>query len=310
MIRSDSSGPVTPRFPRFQSFKFQWPKILLAPLTLVAVATYTPRALAQSPPTPMLSAGVSENVNNVDVCNACPPQVQEQINAADDQFDVTTANNSSSVRAENLSHEEADQAIERLPDTGQQKQVLLANEEDRHNYTLAELARALALAAAEHAQQLAQIMAQAGQALGNLTSTTVPSSPGAGNPSAGGGSPPPGSAGAPNSGANPPAAGSPPGGGNPANPQTAGGTLRNGSPGTTLGSNPSGNPAINSPPSGAGGPGTVSAPGGATNPVNGGQPNSGTNDTSPGGPNNSPQSPASPATAASNPSGQPGILKD
>src|SRR5271154_438872 len=66
VIRSDSSGPVTPRFPRFL-FKFQWPKILLAPLTLVAVAMYTPRALAQSSPTQMLSAGVSENVNNVDV---------------------------------------------------------------------------------------------------------------------------------------------------------------------------------------------------------------------------------------------------
>ncbi len=283
-----SPGLVGRSGPRLVSF------ISFAALIAVSLA-FTPRATAQNSST-MLSTGVA-----VDVCNSCDLQTQEALASEDDRHDSQDSAFDSSERSENVSHDEADQSIERSNMQGELKQEALANEQERHQNALAAIERNRAIEASRHQQYLAEIMAKAGKLLSDLVQNVTPNgSPAGAAPSSGGApgssGPPPVAGGAPITPNQPGAGNAPSGGGNP----VAGG----GSP--SLGANPPGTgspPITGNPIAGGGSPGTAGS---------GAQPNPPPNNTEYQGPQpvNPSQPSGSPQDSSSSPGNQnPGILK-
>jgi hypothetical protein len=272
--------------------------ILFASLSAIAVCPR--RAAAQN--STLLKGGVAvggEGGSAVDLCNSCNLETDEAIASEDDRHDEADSAFDSEIRAENVSHDEADQAIEKSVPS-EQKQVALANEEERHENTLKAIQRNEAIEALRHQQNLASIMAQAGKLLSDLVQNVMNgSSPGGGSPSTGGG-------GSPTGGGNPSMPTAPSGG---SNPVAGGGQPINGSSPSGGGAAPPGNPA---------GGGGVAYPGGSPSGVpiapSGGNPvasggGSPTNPSGSGGqlpsggtPNNPPPGTEYPGAQSSNPS--------
>src|SRR5271156_924328 len=77
--------------------------------------------------TTLLKSGAS-----VDVCNSCDLDTQEKLASEDDRHDSQDSGFDAETRAENVEHDEADQAIEKTSATSEVKQEALANENERH----------------------------------------------------------------------------------------------------------------------------------------------------------------------------------
>jgi hypothetical protein len=209
-------------------------------------------ALAQAQSSQTFNLGAT-----TDACNSCDLTTQEELASEDDRHDGADAGLDGEERAENVSHDEADQAIEKSSAPPEQQQEALANEEERHQDTLENIQRQQAIEASRHEQNLVSIMSKAGKLLSDLVSNAAAgAAANGGNPqsgggqSAGGGSPaqsagaPPASngAGTPAGGAasNPPAQAS--GGG--ANAPGGGERYAGGSPGGVPNVSPSAQPTV------------------------------------------------------------------
>ncbi|MGC1679638.1 MAG: hypothetical protein WA740_19070 [Candidatus Binataceae bacterium] len=161
--------------------KFRADRIAQLILILAASALSAMPVQAQTSPTFNLSA-------TTDVCNSCDLTTQEALANEDDRHDGADAGLDSQERSENVSHDEADQAIEKGAAPPELRQEALANEAERHQNALKNIQRQQAIETSRHQQILASIMSKAGKLLSDLISN-APVAGGA--PIGGGGSPQP-----------------------------------------------------------------------------------------------------------------------